>query len=116
VFLDAICLRLWCVCVCVLQVHDVITSIYAVTQEEALKVIRTHSKGRFCVYTLMCLLFQLAGLQVQVVYGDHNPTTHVPGFLTNNKDIANFIPIELYPQRKPAAWEEAILKGTFYLP
>jgi len=70
-------------------VHDVITSIYAVTQEEALK---------------------LAGLQVQVVYGDHNPTTHVPGFLTNNKDIANFIPVDLYPQRKPTAWEEAILK------
>ncbi len=47
-----------------------------------------------------------------MVYGDHNPTTHVPGFLTNNKDIANFIPVELYPQRKPAAWEEAILKGA----
>jgi hypothetical protein len=70
-------------------VHDVITSVYNVTQEEALK---------------------LAGLQVQVVYGDHNPATHVVGFLTNNKDIQNFVPVELFPQRKPAAWEEAILK------
>lgn len=70
-------------------VHDVITSVYNVTQEEALK---------------------LAGLQVQVVYGDHNPTTHIPGFLTNNKDLHNFVPVELFPQRKPAAWEEAILK------
>ena len=70
-------------------VHDVISSVYNVTQEEALK---------------------LAGLQVQVVYGDHNPATHVPGFLTNNKDIQNFVPVELFPQRKPAAWEEAILK------
>lgn len=70
-------------------VHDVITSVYNVTQEEALK---------------------LAGLQVQVVYGDHNPATHVPGFLTNNKDIQNFVPTELFAQRKPIAWEEAILK------
>jgi len=70
-------------------VHDVVTSVYNVTQEEALK---------------------LAGLQVQVVYGDHNQTTHIPGFLTNNKDIQNFVPSELFPQRKPAAWEEAILK------
>ncbi len=70
-------------------VHDVVSSVYNVTQEEALK---------------------LAGLQVQVVYGDHNPATHVQGFLTNNKDIANFVPGELFPQRKPAAWEEAILK------
>jgi len=70
-------------------VHDVINSVYNVSQEEALK---------------------LAGLQVQVVYGDHNPSTHVPGFLTNNKDIQNFVPVELFPQRKPAAWEEAILK------
>ncbi len=70
-------------------VHDVITSVYNVTQEEALK---------------------LAGLQVQVVYGDHNQATHIPGFLTNNKDIQNFVPVELFPQRKPGAWEEAILK------
>ena len=74
-------------------VHDVVSSVYTVTQEEALK---------------------LAGLQVQVVYGDHNPATHVQGFLTNNKDIANFVPVELFPQRKPAAWEEAILKVCFF--
>src|SRR4051794_17917650 len=74
-------------------------------------------RRRFNCATKLTLLrlTQLAGLQVQVVYGDHNPTTHVPGFLTNNKDIANFIPVELYPQRKPAAWEEAILKGTGHL-
>lgn len=47
---------------------------------------------------------------MQVVYGDHNPTTHIPGFLTNNKDIQNFVPAELFPQRKAASWEEAILK------
>lgn len=87
-----------------------ITSIYAVTQEEALKV-RERENARERERDFAHVVAQLAGLQVQVVYGDHNPTTHVPGFLTNNKDIANFIPIELYPQRKPAAWEEAILKG-----
>lgn len=45
-----------------------------------------------------------------MLFADHNPATHVQGFLTNNKDIANFVPSELFPQRKPAAWEEAILK------
>lgn len=70
-------------------VHDVIESVYNVDGEDALR---------------------LAGLQVQVVYGDHNPTTHIPGFLTNNKDIVNFVPKDLMHARKPQAWEEAILK------
>ena len=70
-------------------VNDVITCQYNVTLEEALK---------------------LSGLQVQVVYGDHNPSTHIKGFLTNNKDIANFIPKSLFSTKKPPEWEGLILK------
>ena len=70
-------------------VNDVITCQYNVTLEEALK---------------------LSGLQVQVVYGDHNPSTHIKGFLTNNKDIANFIPKSLFSTKKPPEWEALILK------
>ena len=70
-------------------VNDVITCQYNVSLEEALK---------------------LSGLQVQVVYGDHNPSTHIKGFLTNNKDIANFIPKSLFSTKKPPEWEALILK------
>ena len=42
-------------------VSEVITCQYTVNMEDALK---------------------LSGLQVQVVYGDHNPSTHIKGFLT----------------------------------
>lgn len=71
------------------SVNDVITGQYNVSLDEALK---------------------LSGLQVQVVYGDHNPSTHIKGFLTNNKDIANFIPRSVYPSKKPPEWEALILK------
>jgi len=49
---------------------------------------------------------RLAGLQVQVVYGDHNASTHVPGFLTTN--LKDYIPKTLFPTKKPAEWESII--------
>jgi len=70
-------------------VSDVINSQYNVSIDDALK---------------------LSGLQVQVVYGDHNPTTHIKGFLTNNKDIQNFVPKALFPSKKPQEWENLILR------
>jgi len=51
---------------------------------------------------------KLAGYQVQVVYGDHNPATHALGFLTQN--IKNYVPIPLWANKKPNEWEVAILK------
>ena len=70
-------------------VHDVIEGLYDVSVEDAAA---------------------LAGLQVQVVFGDHNPTTHISGFLTNNKDIENFVPRNLYASKKAGEWEALILK------
>lgn len=51
----------------------------------------------------------LAGLQVQVTYGDHNPTTHIVGFLTHN--LANFIPKQLIQQKPAKEWEALIFKA-----
>jgi len=51
----------------------------------------------------------LAGLQVQVTYGDHNPTTHIPGFLTHN--LHNFIPKQLIQQKPAKEWEPLIFKA-----
>jgi len=49
---------------------------------------------------------RLAGIQVQAVYGDHNSSTHVPGFLTAN--LKDYVPKTLFPTRKPQEWEAAI--------
>eukprot|EP00005_Dracoamoeba_jomungandri_P006424 CAMPEP_0174261602 /NCGR_PEP_ID=MMETSP0439-20130205/11557_1 /TAXON_ID=0 /ORGANISM="Stereomyxa ramosa, Strain Chinc5" /LENGTH=329 /DNA_ID=CAMNT_0015346103 /DNA_START=28 /DNA_END=1017 /DNA_ORIENTATION=+ len=49
---------------------------------------------------------KLAGLQVHIVYGDHNRQVHVPGFLTQN--LKDFVPKALYSQRKADTWEAAI--------
>lgn len=49
---------------------------------------------------------KLAGLQVQIVYGDHKPGSHVPGFLTQN--LKQFIPRDLFSTKKPLEWEAAI--------
>jgi len=51
----------------------------------------------------------LAGLQVQVNYGDHNPATHVVGFLTQN--IHNFVPKQLFPLKSSKEWESQIFKA-----
>jgi len=47
---------------------------------------------------------QLAGLQMQVVYGDFNPQIHVTGFLTTNDSLKNFVPKLMFPQRKAHDW------------
>jgi hypothetical protein len=49
---------------------------------------------------------RLAAIQVQVVYGDHNSSTHLPGFLTAN--LKDYIPKTLFPTKKPQDWEAAI--------
>ena len=51
---------------------------------------------------------RLAGLQLQVVYGDHNEDTHQIGFLSHN--LQNFVPRLLMPMRKNNEWEARIFK------
>lgn len=68
--------------------HSVIESEYPCTPEDAIT---------------------LAGLQVQVNYGDHNSGTHTVGFLTHN--LHNFVPKQLFPSRPPREWEAAIFKA-----
>lgn len=52
---------------------------------------------------------KLAGLQVQVVYGDHRIGTHVVGFLTQN--LKQYLPKDLFPTKRPAEWEALIFKA-----
>jgi len=67
--------------------HSVIESEYTCSMEDAIK---------------------LAGLQVQIVYGDHKSATHVTGFLTAN--LKQFIPKDLFGQKKQD-WETLIFKA-----
>lgn len=50
----------------------------------------------------------LAGLQMQITYDNHNPSTHLVGFLSN--DLAKFIPKALMTTKKGPEWEQLILK------
>jgi len=68
--------------------HSVIESEYPCSVEDAIK---------------------LAGLQVQITYGDHKPGTHVVGFLSAN--LKQFVPKDLYPTKKPNEWESLIFKA-----
>lgn len=68
--------------------HSVIESEYPCTPEDAIK---------------------LAGLQVQIVYGDHKASTHVVGFLSAN--LKQFVPKDLFGQKKPNEWETMIFKA-----
>jgi len=51
---------------------------------------------------------KLAGLQFQVLYGDHNSAFHVSGFLLPN--IEDFVPKSLFNGKKPNEWEALILR------
>jgi len=53
-------------------------------------------------------VIKLAGLQVQAVYGDHNTSSHVVGFLTQN--LRNFVPEHMWTMKKPVDWETVVLK------
>jgi myosin-7 len=68
--------------------HSVIESEYPCSVEDAVK---------------------LAGLQVQIVYGDHKPGTHTVGFLSAN--LRQFIPKDLFQQKRPNEWETLIFKA-----
>jgi len=68
--------------------HSVIESEYPCSLEDAIK---------------------LAGLQVQIVYGDHKPGNHVVGFLSAN--LKQFVPKDLFQQKKPNDWETVIFKA-----
>jgi myosin-7 len=68
--------------------HSVIESEYPCSIDDALK---------------------LAGLQVQIVYGDHKASSHTVGFLTQN--LKQFVPKDLFPLKKPNEWEAAIFKA-----
>jgi len=49
---------------------------------------------------------KLAGLQVHIVYGDHNRQTHSAGFLVPN--LKDYVPKDLFGQKKPDQWEQLI--------
>jgi len=68
--------------------HSVIESEYPCIVEDALK---------------------LAGLQVQIVYGDHKPGTHTVGFLSAN--LKQFVPKDLFQQKKSNDWEALIFRA-----
>jgi len=69
--------------------YSVIESEYPCTQDEAIR---------------------LAGLQVQIVYGDHKSATHTVGFLTQN--LKQFVPKDLFTseRKRPQEWETLIFK------
>jgi len=67
--------------------NDVITGEYPCSPDDAVK---------------------LAALQTQVIYGDHNPANHVPGFFGPN--LINYIPKPLIAQKQGKEWETAIFK------
>jgi len=52
---------------------------------------------------------KLAGLQMQIVYGDHKPGTFVVGFLISN--LKQFVPKDLFGTKRPTDWEQSILKA-----
>jgi len=52
---------------------------------------------------------KLAGLQVQIIYGDHKSGTHAVGFLSAN--LKQFVPKDVYSQRKPNDWENLIFRA-----
>jgi len=68
--------------------HSVIESEYPSSPEEAIN---------------------LASLQVQVTYGDHNASTHQIGFLSHN--LKNFVPKHLMLTKRPQDWEGLIFKA-----
>jgi len=68
--------------------HSVIESEYPCSIDDALK---------------------LAGLQVQIVYGDHKAVSHTVGFLTQN--LKQFVPKDLFPQKRPNEWEASIFRA-----
>jgi len=67
--------------------HSVIESEYPCTVEDAIR---------------------LAGLQVQITYGEHKAANHVVGFLSAN--LKNFVPKDLFNKNKPNDWEALIFK------
>lgn len=68
--------------------HSVIESEYPSSVEDAIK---------------------LAGLQVQITYGDHKSGTHTVGFLSTN--LKQFVPKDLYSSKRPGEWENLIFKA-----
>jgi len=52
---------------------------------------------------------RLAGLEMQITYGDHKTGTHVVGFLTQN--LKQFVPKDLFASKKPSDWEAIIFKA-----
>ncbi len=72
-------------------VSDITNSVYPCSTQDAIK---------------------LAGLQMQVTYGDFNPHIHVAGFLVKsaNSNLKSFVPEALYGNKRSSEWEAAIFK------
>jgi len=52
---------------------------------------------------------KLAGLQMQVIYGNYSADTHMPGFFGQN--LTSFVPKPLMPLKPSKEWEILILKA-----
>jgi len=52
---------------------------------------------------------KLAGLEVQIVYGDHRPGAHTVGFLTQN--LRQFVPKDLFSHKRANEWEAQIFRA-----
>ncbi|TPX43817.1 hypothetical protein SeMB42_g04568 [Synchytrium endobioticum] len=52
----------------------------------------------------------LAGIRMQIIYGDHDGRKHGPGFITSAGSLQNMIPSPLLPRMQPEEWESLILK------
>eukprot|EP01098_Paradermamoeba_levis_P004199 TRINITY_DN1815_c0_g1_i2.p1 TRINITY_DN1815_c0_g1~~TRINITY_DN1815_c0_g1_i2.p1 ORF type:complete len:336 (-),score=94.72 TRINITY_DN1815_c0_g1_i2:92-1099(-) len=68
-------------------VSNVIDSVYICSVEEAIK---------------------LAGLKMQITYGDHNPATQQVGFLS--QEIKKFVPRHVINSKKLPDWESQVIK------
>jgi len=56
-------------------------------------------------------VIKLAGLQMQIVYSNHNNAVHTSGFLLTNENVKNFVPKLLFNTKKPQDWEQLIYKS-----
>lgn len=50
----------------------------------------------------------LAGIQMQVTYGDHNPHIHLSGFF--KEKLQKYVPSDLFDSKEESEWETAILE------
>jgi hypothetical protein len=50
----------------------------------------------------------IAGMQLQIAYGDYNPDKCRPGYLTDDNRLEQLLPIGMVDKMRPSQWEEII--------